>query len=55
MAIPTDPPKTTQRSWGALVRAHDEDFDRDSLKPITYEFSNGRQFRQPVNPYGTAT
>lgn len=47
-------PNTSVRNWAQLVRQADVNFDRESLRPVVYEFSNGRKFRQKTNPYATS-
>ena len=42
-------PNSSVRSWLQIVRDADKDFDKESLRPIAYEFSNGRKFRH--RPY----
>lgn len=42
---------STTRSWRQMVLDADPDFLRRSLRPIVYEFSNGRKFLQPADPY----
>ena len=42
---------SSTRSWRQIVLQADPDFLRDSLRPVVYEFSNGRQFRQRLYPY----
>lgn len=42
----------TVRSWRQMVLDADPDFHLESIRPIVYEFSNGRKFRQPADPYG---
>lgn len=44
----------TVRSWRQMVLDADRDFILESTRPIAYEFSNGRKFRQPYAPYGAA-
>lgn len=46
---------TTTRSWRNEIIKADEDFQKDSLRPDAYEFSNGRVFKAPYPLYGTAT
>lgn len=49
---------TTTRTidWRTLVRKADRDFDQESRRPVVYETSNGRQFREKGSgPYGTST
>jgi hypothetical protein len=41
------------RSWRQLVLQADPDFLKESLRPVAYRFSSGREFRQPADPYGT--
>lgn len=36
-------------SWSQMVHEADADFQQESLRPVTYIFSNGRKFRDP-NP-----
>ena len=48
------PPNTSVRSWAQIVRDADKDFDLESRRPVVYEFSNGRKFRQKPDPYATA-
>jgi hypothetical protein len=44
---------SSTRSWRQTVLdAGDPDFMTESLRPVVYEFSNKRKFRQPVDPYG---
>lgn len=40
-----------QISWRSLVEKADPDWRKEYLSPVAYNFSNGRQFRQKVNPY----
>lgn len=42
---------STTRSWRQRVLEADPDFLRLSLRPVVYEFSNGRKFLQPADPY----
>lgn len=44
---------SSSRSWRQQVLdAGDPDFWTESRTPVVYEFSNGRKFRQPIDPYG---
>lgn len=43
---------STTRSWRQKVLEADPNFLRKSLRPVVYEFSNGRKFIQPADPYG---
>lgn len=43
---------SSTRSWRQMVLDADPDFQRESLRPVVYEFSSGRKFRQRANPYG---
>ncbi len=43
---------STTRSWRQKVLEADPNFLRKSLRPVVYEFSNGRKFQQPADPYG---
>jgi hypothetical protein len=47
-------PNTSVRSWAQLVRQADPKYTQESLRPVAYEFSNGRKFRQKTDPYKTA-
>lgn len=39
-------------SWQQLVLENDPDWVRLSLNPVVWEFSNGRRFVDPAQPYG---
>jgi len=39
-------------SWQQLVLENDPDWVRQSLNPVVWEFSNGRRFVDPAQPYG---
>lgn len=41
------------RSWRQMVTDADPDFMRESLRPVVYEFPNGRKFRQRNPLYGS--
>lgn len=41
----------TVRSWRQMVEDADPDYRKESLRPVVYKFSNGREFRQRLNPY----
>lgn len=45
---------STVRSWRQMVLDADRDFILESTRPIAYEFSNGRKFRQPAGAYTAA-
>lgn len=49
----TSPPSTTTRSWRQMVQDADPDYQQESRRPIVYEFSNARKFRQKPDPYST--
>lgn len=55
--VPTLPPATRTRDWGAMVR--EAWGDAWAKKDVAYEFSNGRKFLDPApngGPYtGTST
>lgn len=42
---------STVSSWRQRVLDADPDWYEDSLRPWIYEFSNGRRFHQPSDPY----
>lgn len=46
---------SSTRSWAQQVRQADPDFQQESTRPVVYEFSNDRKFRQKADPYKTAT
>lgn len=46
---------SSTRSWAQEVRAADPDFQVESTRPVVYEMSNGRKFRQKADPYSTAS
>lgn len=46
-------PPTTTRSWRQKVMDADPNWLKESLRPIVYEFSNGRKFEQKPDPYST--
>lgn len=46
---------STTRSWRSIVEEADKDFRKESTQPVAYKFSNGREFRQPIDVYGTST
>ncbi len=39
-------------SWQQIVLENDPDWVRLSLNPVVWEFSNGRRFIDPAQPYG---
>ena len=48
----------TEVSFKALVQRADRDWSRETVRPIAYEFSNGREFRvteRPGEPYAWTT
>lgn len=40
-------------SFLQLCEEADPDYWEEMLRPVQFEFSNGRKFRRPTNPYGT--
>jgi hypothetical protein len=42
---------SSTRSWRQRVLDADPDFLRAALRPVVYEFSSGRKFEQPADPY----
>lgn len=50
MPSPALPP-TRILSWLQQVIEADPNFRRDSLRPVVYEFSNGRKFVDDPNVY----
>ncbi len=46
-------PASTTRSWRQRVIEADPDYVRKSLRPVVYEFGDGRKFTQKPDPYST--
>jgi hypothetical protein len=38
-------------SWVQQVKTADPNWEKDRLRPVTYQFSNGRTFTDKPNPY----
>lgn len=55
MGIPTAPPTFTTRSFQALVREADPDYDRERLTPVVYWFGQFRTFRDAKVKYQVGT
>ncbi len=45
------PPPTRILSWLQMVVEADPNYEYELRRPVIYEFSNGRKFRAPANPY----
>jgi len=52
MAETVTPPPTRILSFQQIVLEADPNWRALSLQPVAYEFTNGRLFVQPVDPYG---
>jgi len=48
---PHFPSHHTVFNWRQRCINADPNFYEDSLRPWVYEFSNGRRFKQPTDPY----
>jgi hypothetical protein len=48
----------TTQTWKLIVQRADRDWSKGSVRPVAYEFSNGREFNvteRPGQAYGTGT
>jgi len=48
----------TTQTWKTLIQRADRDWTKNAVRPVAYEFSNGREFKvleRPGVAYGTGT